>query len=263
MIQNEIDEFIEHSKELEKRIEEEVEKNRDKDKLMFQQAKMASLGEMLGNISHQWRQPLMEINTLFLPIEAKISVGMDIQNDEILDVIRKVNDITKYMSNTIDDFRNFFATDKEKIKFKLLDQVNSTLNIISVSLKKNNIKLDVIIQKNPEIIGYKNEFSQVLINIINNANDILVQREIQKPYIKIIIKEENEQILTIIEDNGGGIDIEPIDKIFEPFFTYQKKDGSGVGLFMSKLIIENNMGGRLEVKNGKDGAIFTIKIPKI
>lgn len=263
MIQNEIDEFIEHSRELQKQIDQEVEKNREKDRLMFQQAKMASLGEMLGNISHQWRQPLMEINSLFLPLEAKISLDMDIEKNEILEIISKVNDITKYMSNTIDDFRNFFATDKEKIRFKLLDQVNSTLNIISVGLKQHNIKLDVIIQKNPEVLGYKNEFSQVLINILNNAKDVLIQRDIENPYIKITIKEEEKNIITTIEDNGKGISIEPIDKIFDPFFTYQKVDGSGVGLFMSKLIVENNMHGRLDVKNSEQGAMFIISIPKI
>ena len=244
MRQTQLDDFLElehHNKELEKRIKEEVEKNREKDRLLFQQSKLASLGEMLGNISHQWRQPLMEINSLFLPIEAKINLDMKLDNKEILESISKLNDITKYMSNTIDDFRDFFATNKEKIEFKLLEQINSTVNIISGGLKANNIKLDIIIQKNPVILGYKNEYSQVLINIINNAKDILVQRKIKNPYMKISIYEENNNIITSIEDNGGGITVNPIEKIFEPFFTYQKINGSGIGLFMSKLIIENNM----------------------
>ena len=266
MKQTRINEFLEleyHNKILEKKIEEEVAKNREKDKLMFQQSKLASLGEMLGNISHQWRQPLMEINSLFLPIEGKITLDMPLDKEEILETIGKLNDITKYMSNTIDDFRDFFATDREKIKFQLIEQINSTINIISGGLKTHNIKLDIIIQKNPEMIAYKNDYSQVLINIINNAKDILVQRKIKNPYIKISIFEENENIITTVEDNGGGIKVNPIEKVFDPFFTYEKIGGSGIGLFMSKLIIEKNMSGKLLVQNSHEGAFFKIIIPKI
>ncbi len=205
----------------------------------------------------------MEINSLFLPIEGKITLDIPLDKEEILETISKLNHITKYMSNTIDDFKNFFATDKEKIKFQLLEQINSTINIISGGLKNNNIKLDIIIQKNPELTGYKNDYSQVLINIINNAKDVLVQRKIENPYIKISIFEENANIITTVEDNAGGIKVNPIEKIFEPFFTYEKIGGSGIGLFMSKLIIEKNMNGKLLVENSSKGAFFKIIIPKI
>ena len=136
------------------------------------------------------------------------------------------------------------------------------INIISGGLKTYNIKLDIIIQKNPTLIGYKNAYQQVLLNIINNAKDILIQRKIENPYIKISIYERKENIITTIEDNGGGIKVEPIEKIFEPFFTYQKINGSGLGLFMSKLIIQNNMNGKLEASNSENGAFFKITIPK-
>jgi len=265
MRQTRLDDFLEleeHNKELEKKIQEEVAKNRAKDKLMFQQSKLASMGEMLGNISHQWRQPLTEMSSIFLPIEAKISMDIPLDNKEILDSIQKLNDLTKYMSNTIDDFRNFFAKDKEKISFEILEQINSTVNIISSSLKIHDIKLDIIIQKNTVMSGYKNEYSQVLINIINNAKEILVQRKIDNPKIKIIISENKRDIITKIEDNAGGIKITPIEKVFDPFFTYEKINGSGIGLFMSKLIIENNMNGKLEVSNNHEGAVFTVIIPK-
>jgi C4-dicarboxylate-specific signal transduction histidine kinase len=266
MRQTQLEDFLqleEHNKELEKRIEQELQKNREKDKLLFQQSKMAALGEMLGNISHQWRQPLMEINSLFLPIEAKLNLEIPLDNEELLESIKKLNDITKYMSNTIDDFRDFFVKDKEKIEFKLLDQINSTINIISGGLKAHDIKLDIIIQKNPTLVGFKNEYSQVLINIINNAKDILVQRNVENPYIKISIYEKEKNIITTIEDNGGGIKTTPIEKVFDPFFTYEKINGSGIGLFMAKLIIENNMNGKLQVGNTAKGALFTISIPKI
>lgn len=266
MRQTNLDDFLEleeHNKELEQKVKEEVAKNRAKDKLMFQQAKMASLGEMLVNISHQWRQPLMELSSLFLPIEAKINMKIPLEEQEILESIHKLNDITKYMSTTIDDFKNFFAKDKEKIEFEILEQINSTINIISGSLKAHDIKLDIIIKKNPTMLGYKNEYSQVLINIINNAKDALIQRKIKEPKIKIIIEQIDDNIVTSIEDNAGGIKITPIEKIFEPFFTYDKVNGSGIGLFMSKLIVENNMQGELKVSNVKSGALFIITVPKL
>ena len=265
MRQTKIDDFLRlenYNKELKKRVAEEVTKNREKDKLLFQQNKMAALGEMLGNISHQWRQPLMEISSIFLPIEAKINMDIPLDNQELLNSIQKLNDITKYMSNTIDDFKNFFLKEKEKINFEILEQIHSTVNIISSSLKQHDIKLDIIIQKNTHMLGYKNEYSQVLINILNNARDVLIQRKIQNPKIKITISENKNDIITKIEDNAGGIKITPIEKVFDPFFTYEKINGSGIGLFMSRLIIENNMNGKLEVKNNKDGAIFTVIIPK-
>lgn len=265
MRQTKLEDFLEleeQNKELEKKIEEEVKKNREKDKLLFQQAKMASMGEMLANISHQWRQPLMEINSLFLPIEAKLSMDLEIEKDELLKSIDKLNEITRYMSNTIDDFKNFFSKDKEKMSFEIVQQINSTLNIINGSLKNYDINLNIIIKKNPTILAYKNEFSQVLINILNNARDVLVQRKIQEPKIDILIEEIKESVIISIKDNAGGIKIDPIEKIFEPFFTYQKANGSGIGLFMSKLIIENNMNGRLTVRNSLEGALFEIVLPK-
>lgn len=258
MKQTRIEDFLE----LERRIKEEVEKSREKDKMLFQQAKFASLGEMLGNISHQWRQPLMEINSIFLPIEAKIFLEKKIENSELLEAINKLNVVTKFMSDTIDDFRNFFSNEKEKIRFNILEQINSTINIVSSGLKANNIQLEIIMKKNPELYGYKNEFSQVLINLINNAKDELVARKIKNKHIQITIFEEDENIVLTVQDNAGGIKVNPIDKIFEPFFTYEKQNGSGVGLFMSKLIIEKNMEGKLKVSNRNDGAFFEIIIPK-
>lgn len=127
----------------------------------------------------------------------------------------------------------FFAKDKEKIEFEILEQINSTINIISGSLKANNIHLDIIIKKNPKIWGYKNEYAQVLINIINNTKDVLILRKIEKPQIKIIIEEINNCIITSISDNAGGIKILPLEKVFEPFFTYEKvNEAPGIGLYV-------------------------------
>jgi len=261
MRQTKLDEFLEleeQNKELEKLVSLEVEKNRQKDKIMFQQNKMAAMGEMLNNIAHQWRQPLMELSSLFIPIQAKIDFDLDIDKKELKETISNLNEITKYMSNTIDDFENFFATTKEKEEFKLSSQINASLNILSTSIKNNNIMLDIIVKKNPTIYGYKNEYTQVLINIINNAKDILIQRKIKNPKIIITIDETEDAVIISIEDNAGGVRVKPIEDIFKPFFTYEKINGTGIGLFMSKLIIENNMNGRLWVENKKDGALFKI-----
>ncbi len=265
MRQTKLDDFIEleeQNKELEKKVQEELKKNRQKDKVLFQQAKFASMGEMLANISHQWRQPLMELSSLFLPIEAKLKMNLEIDKEELKEVIEKQHAITKYMSSTIDDFKNFFAKDKQKVEFEVFEQVKSTINIISGSLKSYDIKLNIVIKKNPVLCGYKNEFSQVLINIINNARDALVQRKIKEPKIDILIQEEKEFLVTTISDNAGGIKAKPLNKVFDPFFTFDKKDGSGIGLFMAKLIIENNMNGQIKVSNTKQGASFKIYLPK-
>jgi C4-dicarboxylate-specific signal transduction histidine kinase len=251
-------ELLKRNKELQKIIQVEIEKNREKDKIMFAQNKLAALGEMLNNISHQWRQPLMELSSLFIPLEAKLNLDVKIEKDELKNSIEKLNQITKYMSNTIDDFRNFFTTNKEIEEFKLLEQINIAYKLMSSSLKANNILLEIIVSKNPAIIGYKNEYTQVLINILNNAKDALIQKKITNPKITIKIKEYNDEIILYIIDNAGGIDVKPIEDIFKPFFTHGKKNGTGIGLFMSKLIIENNMHGKLLVNNTENGAEFKI-----
>ncbi|WP_424688371.1 MAG: sensor histidine kinase [Halarcobacter ebronensis] len=264
MKQTSLEDFMEleeQNKELEKLVAIEVEKNRQKDEIIFQQNKLAAMGEMLENIAHQWRQPLMEISALFIPIEAKLSFNKNIDKDELLDSIDKLNHITKYMSNTIDDFKNFFATNKEKTEFKLSDQINSSLGIIITGLRKNGIFVDIIIKKNPTIFGYKNEYTQVLINILNNAKDALIDRKIKEPKIIITLDSNNKNSILSVEDNAGGIQVKPIDNIFKPFFTYGKKEGTGIGLFMSKLIIEKNMNGKLLVLNEKAGASFKIISP--
>ena len=232
-----------------------------RDELVMQQSKMASMGEMLGNIAHQWRQPLMEISTHLIDTEVKIKLLGKVSNEDILNTIYKSNHIIKYMSQTIDDFRDFFAKNKQKEDFLITEQVSSVINIVKSSLASKGIKLNIIIKNNTCIYGLKNEYLQVLINIISNAKDAIESRKIKDGKIVVKLYEKDGNSILEILDNGGGIDIDPIDKVFAPFFTYKKKNGTGVGLFMSKLIIENNMDGRLTVENIENGAIFKIIIP--
>lgn len=273
MKQTSLEDFIEleehtyqlevQNKELSKRVDEEIRKNREKDELMFHQSRFASMGEMIGNIAHQWRQPLMELSSLFINVEAQMKLTGKISGQEVLETIQKSNEITKYMSSTINDFQNFFSKDKEKVCFHMSEQLNTTINIISSGIRKNKVDVEIVVKNNPEICGYKNEYAQVLINIINNARDVLVYRKISNPKIRIIIEEKGENAVVTIQDNAGGIKTNPISKIFEPFYTQEKSNGTGVGLFMSKLIVENNMNGKLLVKNMSHGARFTIIVPKV
>ena len=247
--------------ELKLEVKKEIDFNRQKDKMLYQQNKMASMGEMIGNIAHQWRQPLMEISSILMLLQSKIEFTGAVSSSDVLDAIKKTDKITKHMSQTIDDFRNFFVKEKEKNFFKISNQVSLCVSILNSILKQYNIKLEIIIYKNSAIYGFKNEYAQVLINILSNAKDELIKRNITNPKITLIINEIDNKSVVKIFDNAGGIDIQPIEKVFDPFFTYDKKNGTGIGLFMSKLIIENNMNGRLFVENTNTGALFTITIP--
>lgn len=203
----------------------------------------------------------MELASILISTEAKIKINKKISNEEVLETIHRSNDVMQYMSSTIDDFMNFFAKDKEKVAFKLSEQIKRAATIISSSLENKDIKLDIIVKNNPVIYGFKNEYSQVLINIISNAKDALTQRGVENSQILVKVYVKDNNCITEITDNAGGIKTEPVEKIFEPFYTSGKKDGTGVGLFMSKLIVENNMGGTLTAMNHNSGAKFIISLP--
>jgi len=248
------------NKKLTREIKFVKEQSHIKDEIVIQQSKMASMGEMINNIAHQWRQPLMEISSLLMNIEAKIKIQGAVSNEDIFETINKSNDVIKFMSNTIEDFRNFFATDKQSESFYIAHKISSILSIMKTVLSTHKIKVNVVLKDNLKIDGLKNEYAQVLLNIISNAKDVLVANDVEKPEITIrLLKKDGRSVLEI-EDNGGGIPLSPLDKVFEPFFTYKKKNGTGIGLFMSKLIIENNMDGELNVRNTMKGACFSIVI---
>ena len=227
------------------------------------QNKHAAMGEMIGNIAHQWRQPL---NALGLAIQKiRLYHDEDMLTDEILDKsVEKSNMLIQKMSTTIDNFRNFFKIDKLKKEFNIKVAMESTFGLIESTLKKHDIKLDKSdMQQNIEYLGYKNEFEQVLLNIMSNAKDALVQNNIQNPKIKIKTTTTKNDIVIEIFDNAGGVPNDIINKIFEPYFTTKEQGkGIGIGLYMSKTIIESKMDGKLSVKNNNDGACFTIQLTK-
>ena len=240
---------------LEDRIKKAIEENRKKEQMLFQQSKLASMGEMIGAIAHQWRQPL---NSLGLHTQLLVDDFLDGNVDEkyIYNYEKKQMNIIQFMSKTIDDFRNFFSKDKEKTEFYLKDPTLEVVQLIEKQLLSNHILL-TIDYDDSKILGYKNELKQVILNVINNAKDAILENKIENGQIDIQIK---NNIITIT-DNGGGIPKEIQDRIFEPYFTTKDTKGTGIGLYMSKTIIEDHLKGKLyfEVKDNKTTFIIELK----
>jgi signal transduction histidine kinase len=245
---------------LEKTIQDEIAKNSQKDAMINSQSRLASMGEMIGNIAHQWRQPL---NALGITVQ-KMQKFYHLQklDDEVMDKsVEKSMMLINKMSTTIDDFLGFFRQDKIKVDFDIKETIEETLHLLDASLKNNFIEVSINeIDEEVIINGYRGEFTQVILNIISNAKDILIEKKVKNPKIDIEVSKQNNEISLYIKDNGGGIPEDIIDKIFEPYFTTKEQGkGTGIGLYMSKVIIEDNIGGNISVQNTKDGACFIMK----
>jgi len=245
---------------LEMKIQEEIGRRTDQEKLLIQQSKLAAMGNMIGNIAHQWRQPLGELNAILMNIETRYKFNQFDENF-IENSVIKCNKITTHMSNTINDFQNFFKPSKTKEVFNVVESCKKASSILKSSLKHHNIDFQCNFDKQEDVFGYPNEFSQAFLNILSNAKDVLIQRNIKSPFIKVNITSGKQYILIKVEDNGGGIEEKNLQRIFEPYFTTKHaKQGTGIGLYMSKMIIEDNMDGFLNAQNLENGASFTIKL---
>ena len=243
---------------LELRVQDEISKNEEKQRVMFWQSRLASLGEMLANIAHQWRQPLTELNLTIFTLKKSALNGND---EEVITYYDESKHIIKNMSQTIDDFTNFFRPDKVKHHFKVSESINEALSILDKVIKSEmiNIKTDL---KDSQVLGVANELTQVIINLIKNSKEAYVQNSILIREIAINSKEENGFVIIELVDNAGGISKENLEKIFEPYFTTKhKSSGTGLGLFMSKMICEQGLNGYLDVKSKKNSTTFSIKIP--
>jgi signal transduction histidine kinase/CheY-like chemotaxis protein len=245
-------------KNLEKDVEKATKELRQKDSMMLIQSRYAQMGEMLGNIAHQWRQPLNAVGLLVQNIQDHYKFNK-LDAKYLEETVKKTMEVILYMSQTIDDFRNFFKPDKEKSEFLVKDSINKALGIIGTNLKNNFIEVETDIEKTMKIVGYPNEYNQVLLNILSNSKDAFLERKVQKPLIKIRLFEENKKSVVIISDNAGGIDPVIMHKIFDPYFT-SKQTGTGIGLYMSKNIIEKSMDGKLSAENIDNGALFKIEV---
>ena len=243
------------------RIKEEINNRKKQEQLLIQQSKLAEMGEMISMIAHQWKQPLSALGTIIQNIHLRHSLGK--LDKEYLEKQRVLsNALTEKMSTTIHDFRNFFKPNKEKKSFSIKDAINQTIFLIDDSFKSHNIKIVNQISDDIEINGFKSELSQVLLNILTNSKDAFLEKKIEDPQIKIQTKQIQTHIKILISDNAGGISNSIIHKIFEPYFTTKDSyNGTGLGLYMSKIIVEENMLGQLSVKNTKDGVQFIIYIP--
>jgi signal transduction histidine kinase len=236
--------------------------------ILIRQSKMASMGEMLTNIAHHWRQPLSMISTSATSIIAQKEFGM-LSDEKLIKSLEDINNSSQFLSSTIDDFRNFFAKDKVKKEFDINDTINKLLNLVENNFGHNDIIFLIDIPQKT-IIGFENELMQVLINMINNARDILIERMIDPKLIKIEAVVESNTLIISVQDNGGGIPDSIKEKVFEPYFTTKHQyQGTGIGLYMSYEIINQHMNGKIEIANeplvyeGKEymGAKFKIILP--
>jgi len=249
-------ELEELNKNLELRIKEAVKEVKEKDSYIIQQSRLAQMGEMIGMIAHQWRQPLTAISSASATIKLKSTLNT-LNQDTIIDLSTKISDYSQMLSVTIDDFRNFFKTNKMKNETTCNKLINETLSIVSVAIENKNIKLVTNADCNTSIVTFENEVKQVLLNLIQNAEDALLEKDIKNPTITISALNKN----IFVSDNAGGIADNIMEKIFDPYFsTKREKDGTGLGLYMSKTIIEEHCGGKLTARNSKDGAVFNISL---
>lgn len=231
---------------------------KEKSEQLLYQSKFAQMGEMLSMIAHQWRQPLTAISATTSNLKIKTLIN-DVEKDFFIQEINLIEGYTQHLSATIDDFRSFFKSDKEKTMTSLTTIVKSTLNIVKSSLESKNITLISEFLYDEEIPIYKNEIKQVILNIIKNSEDALVENNVHNGWIKIKTYQEENKHFVEFSDNAGGINKEIINKIFEPYFsTKQEQDGTGLGLHMSKLIVEEHCKGKIAVKNSKEGVVFTV-----
>ncbi|MGB3962727.1 MAG: ATP-binding protein [Sulfurimonas sp.] len=261
----------EHIIKIEEVMEKKLAQLKEKDEQMLKQSRLAQMGEMISMIAHQWRQPLSAIAATTADMEIKLfqrrlfdleeTKERDAMEAYTMESLRKINTFVHYLSKTIDDFRNFFKSDKQKSVFKLEDLINKTLNLSAHLIRTN----DIVVVKNydntlHELYNYDSEITQVFLNIIKNSIDAIMEKQIEKPRIYITIKKNRVGNQSVsIEDNAGGISESIISKVFDPYFSTKDKNGTGLGLYMSKIIIHEHCNGVLSVDNGEAGACFVVE----
>ena len=231
-------------------------------RLLIQQGKMAMMGEMISAITHQWNQPLNALSLLISGLSQMIDEP-DIDHQVLIQLKQRGMEKIRFMSETIDSFRNFFKPDRTIQTFSMTQAIQEVSDQLMPQIKLHNI--DLIIDQNAEMIeGYLNEFKQVILILLNNAHDVLYEKKIENPWIKCTIEKEQNRFKLHICDNGGGIERTSLKQIFLPYFSTKEQDaGRGVGLYLSKLIIEEHFGGSIIAQNGSEGACFTLTLPKL
>jgi signal transduction histidine kinase len=246
----------------EKELEELYKENIEKDKMLHQQSKLAVMGEMLSMIAHQWRQPLNIINAIIMTINIK-KTKEELDDEELTKNLNSIKETTTYLTNTISDFRKFFDKDREADNTRVDSIFDKSISIINHRVSKDSVDIITNIEYTSAINTYKNEIQQIFLNIINNSLDEFESRSIAHPKILFSLKEvDKDYILATISDNAGGIDESVLERVFEPYISTKSKNGTGLGLYMSKVIVEEHLGGILSVENINGGASFSIKLKK-
>ncbi|SFV59851.1 PUTATIVE TWO-COMPONENT SENSOR [hydrothermal vent metagenome] len=243
-------------------IDDEIEKNKQQQIFLVQQSRLAQMGEMIAMIAHQWRQPLNSLSLINQTIVLRYKRGE--LDDEVMGSFeQKSKSLIAHMSTTIDDFRNFFRANKEKKCFSVNESIQNVLRLVDGVISSENISIGYKSEHSYFTYGYANEFEQILLNLINNAKDALVEHEIEEKSIGILVTGDETAIVVCIEDNAGGVPEEIMDKIFDPYFsTKNEKNGTGLGLYMVKMILVDHMDADISVSNTKDGALFQITLPR-
>lgn len=253
-------EFLQHGNEVTLLYNNLKKVSRSQNLIISQQSKLSNMGQMINSIAHQWRQPLNQISSNIAVVH-EIIHSKKLNYDMIESKMNNIQNHIIYMSNTIKDFVHFFHPDKKKELFVIDKAVHTILKLMEARL--NGISIVITPDTNLTINSYKSEFYQVLLSILNNAVDNFEIKKVKNPNIDIIIKNGNEMITIIIQDNGGGIDGEYINRIFEPYYTTKSSyEGTGLGLHIAKMITEKSFKGSITVKNTQHGACFEIKITK-
>ncbi|MEA3512035.1 MAG: sensor histidine kinase [Campylobacterota bacterium] len=250
---------------MQNKIKDREESNRQKELQILDSSKMAQMGEMIGNIAHQWRQPLSIISTAASGMKLEKEYGI-LEDDKFIYYCDSIVEKSKYLSETIDIFRNFIKEKKQRAVVIIQDRIDTSLKIVIATLEANYIQLinNIDYSKPIKIELVMGELSQVIINLINNAKDILLERKIKNAWIKIDLVKDKDFVTITVEDNAGGVPEEIMGKIFDPYFTTKhKSQGTGLGLHMSYKIVHESLYGKLSVKNTENGASFIIVLPLI
>ncbi len=247
---------------LEVTVQEKIEELIQKDKLLTVQSKQAVMGEMISMIAHQWRQPLSSITLQISNLQFKKLLGEELNEEDITKTLSEISDTIIYLSETIDDFQTYFHPDKEVTEIKTDEVINKVLNFVLPRLKETKINISVDSSVNLTIKVYLNELIQVLLNILNNAIDALIESKRENPQIIFSVKERGENLLISINDNAFGIAPEIQKRIFEPYFSTKGENGTGLGLYMSQMIIQKQFNGKIDVLSSDRGTTFIISIAK-
>ena len=219
-------------------------------------AKLATMGEMMANITHQWKQPLNELSLILY----KMKKLANSEEGEFVGAYERAMQIIKYMADTTDDFSSFLNTNTLSQEFSLVDAARASIQIVKGVMKKEGVHIELEVLANSKICGHKNRLMQVIINLLNNAKDALNLKKIEDKNIKIIIDSDDKFAYISVQDNGGGIDESVMDKIFKPYFSTKNNKSMGIGLYMSKQIVEQ-FNAEITASNSDGGACFSIKLP--